>query len=462
MKKCYNTEERLFFNKQETTLMDINTPKSPEKQQDFPCLQIVFDPQPPSVERPLPWQLLSGLVQGLSIIEQTTIQVRTAEEAHHFLMTYGYDLSDPQDVQRLSHLVQEAVSFIENRLLEAGEGETAFARLHLHVPNNFLKQPNIVDLLCVASALPRTDQSRWACAILKVVHTLTHIEHAPRLQIIEPARQQILKGYGEIMRYDLESEKVIIGRTGSDKQLALYGLEIKEQKSRESLLIKLLSKKENSIELIDDFIGIRIITESIPDVLVALDILMESQLLVFSNVKAERSRNTLIALDEFQSLWQQYHPEDYPSLHSEKPHAYGKLPSWMDLLSTLQQLDAKLPHNSFSKHNPHSDNNYRALHITTRQLIKVPARGDEGGTMQRLFFPYEIQFIDKAHYIANQEGDIAHSRYKQRQLQRCRRRILGDLLPRHYVEQHSQDEGTRLKRPFERPPLHKPSPLDYI
>jgi uncharacterized protein (TIGR04562 family) len=442
--------------------MDINTPKSPEKQQDFPCLQIVFDPQPPSVERPLPWQLLSGLVQGLSIIEQTTIQVRTAEEAHHFLMTYGYDLSDPQDVQRLSHLVQEAVSFIENRLLEAGEGETAFARLHLHVPNNFLKQPNIVDLLCVASALPRTDQSRWACAILKVVHTLTHIEHAPRLQIIEPARQQILKGYGEIMRYDLESEKVIIGRTGSDKQLALYGLEIKEQKSRESLLIKLLSKKENSIELIDDFIGIRIITESIPDVLVALDILMESQLLVFSNVKAERSRNTLIALDEFQSLWQQYHPEDYPSLHSEKPHAYGKLPSWMDLLSTLQQLDAKLPHNSFSKHNPHSDNNYRALHITTRQLIKVPARGDEGGTMQRLFFPYEIQFIDKAHYIANQEGDIAHSRYKQRQLQRCRRRILGDLLPRHYVEQHSQDEGTRLKRPFERPPLHKPSPLDYI
>ncbi len=442
--------------------MDINTSQSPKKQQGSPYLQIVFDPETPHVERPLPWQLLSGLVQGLSVIEQNTIQVRTPEEAHRFLMTYGYDLSDTQDAQRLNHLVQEAVSFIENRLLEAGEGETAFARLHLHVPDRFLQQTNIVDLLCLASAVPRTDESRWACAVLKVVHTLTHIEHAPRLQIIEPARHQILKGYGEIMRYDLESEKVVIGRAGSDKQLALYGLEIKEQKSRESLLIKLLSKKENSIELIDDFIGIRIITESIPDVLVALDILMESQLLVFSNVKAERSRNTLIALDEFQSLWQQHHPQDYPSLHSEKPSPNTILPSWMDLLNTLQQLDAKLPHNSFSKHNPNSDNNYRALHITTRQLIKVPARGDEGGTLQRLFFPYEIQFIDKAHYIANQEGDIAHSRYKQRQLQRCRRRILGDLLPRHYVEQHSQDEGTRLKRPFESQPLHKPSPLDYI
>ena len=442
--------------------MDINTSEISKKSSESPYLQIVFEPDASHVERPLPWQLLSGLVQGLSVIEQNTIQVRTSEEAHRFLMTYGYDLSDTQDAQRLHHLVQEAVSFIENRLLEAGEGETAFARLHLHVPDRFFQEAHIVNLLCLASAVPRTDDSRWACAILKVVHTLTHIEHAPRLQIIEPARHQILKGYGEIMRYDVDSEKVVIGRSGSDKQLSLYGLEIKEQKSRESLLIKLLSKKENSIELIDDFIGIRIITESIPDVLVALDILMESQLLVFSNVKAERSRNTLIALDEFQSLWQEDHPQDYTSIPHGKTTSHPILPSWMDLLSTLQQLDAKLPHNSFSRHNPNSDNNYRALHITTRQLIKVPARGDEGGTLQRLFFPYEIQFIDKAHYIANQEGDIAHSRYKQRQLQRCRRRILGDLLPRHYVEQHANDEGTCLKRPFEKPPTHRPSPLDYI
>jgi hypothetical protein len=70
---------RLFFNpnEQETTLMDINTSQSPKKQHESPYLQIVFDPESSHVERPLPWQLLSGLVQGLSVIEQNTIQVRT-------------------------------------------------------------------------------------------------------------------------------------------------------------------------------------------------------------------------------------------------------------------------------------------------------------------------------------------------------------------------------------------------
>jgi uncharacterized protein (TIGR04562 family) len=442
--------------------MDNPTQQPFEPSVDTPYLQVLLHAADPPIERPLPWQLLSGLVQGLSVIEQNTIQVRSPEEAHRFLRTYGYDLSDAQDAQQVQQLIQEAVHFIENRLLEAAEGETVFARLKLHVPDAFLEQQNVVHLLALASETPRHDEGRWACAILKVVHTLMHIEHTPRLQIIEPARAQILKGYGDIIRYDATAERVVLGRVNSDKQLGLYGLEIKEQKSRESLLIKLLSKKENSIELIDDFIGIRLITESIPDVLVALDILMEAQLLVFSNVKAERSRNTLIALDEFKSLWQKHHPEDYPRTSINAKNTAPHMPSWSDLLHTLQKLDAKLPQNSFTHHNPHSDDNYRALHITTRQLIKVPARGGDLGQMQRLFFPYEIQLIDKHHYLTNQEGNIAHSRYKQRQLQRCRRRILGDLLPRHYLEHAPHAEDTRLKRPFQNPSVTAANPLDYI
>ncbi len=415
-----------------------------EKTEDSFYLQVVLN-DTETHESPLPWQILSSLVQGLSVIEHETLSVKTSEEAHRLLKAYGYDSTDAEDMQAMALLIREAVSFIENRLLEVGEGESVFAKLNLHVPDRFLQQQGIHELLYMASETPRTENARWACAILKVVHTLIHIEQSSLLQIIEPARQQILKGYGEIMRYDLEQEKVVIGHPQSSKQLALYGLEIKEQKSRESLLIKLLSKKENSIEMIDDFIGIRIITESIPDVLVALDILMDSQLLVASNVKAERSRNTLIALEEFQNLWQKHHPSDFQKTES---NTSNRLPTWYDLLNTLKKLDAKLPQHSFSGHNPHSDNDYRAFHITTRQLIKVPARGVESGKNQRLFFPYEIQFIDKYHYLANQQGNVAHNQYKQRQLQRCRRRVLGDLLPQHFREHPHLEKEATLKRPL--------------
>jgi len=394
----------------------------------------------------LPWGLLSGLIQGNSVIEQGTIQVRNTEEAHRFIKGYGYDLGNADDAQTLRHLLAEAIHFIENRLLEPGEGENEFAKLKVHLPDYFLERQDIIDILIMASQVPRDSMTKWACAILKVLHTLVHIENTPRLQMVHHARRQILKEYSRIIRFTSETGKVELGRDKSDKRLLLYGVEIKEQKTRDSLLIKLLSKKDNQVDIIDDLIGIRIVTESVPDVLLALDILMDEQLIVFSNVKANRTRNTLIELNEFQALWKKHRGQDFEAIHENEEPTKRKLLSWGDLLTALTQLDAKLPQSSFLGHNPNSASNYHALHLTTRHLVKVPV---SDSLTQRMFFPYEIQFIDKAHYIANQEGEVAHSRYKQRQLQHSRRRILGDLLPAHVRDVAKGPNTTRLKRPFE-------------
>jgi uncharacterized protein (TIGR04562 family) len=396
---------------------------------------------------PLPWDILQGLIQGESIIDQQVLHVQTREDAYKLALAYGFDLSQPSDARYLSHLLGESLHFISDRLLEPGLGDQQFAALNLVLPPE-LYERDVPQLCLMASDKSLQDLSHWACAILKVLHTLIHIEYTPRLRWLERAHEQFVSGYAHILRYREGQPGVMLGQPGGAKQLLLYGVEMKDQKTRDSLLLKLLSRKNNVVELIDDLMGVRLITHNVPDVLVALDILMDAQLLIFSNIKAERSRNTLIDLEEFQALWKHGHTRANHSGISTKGALSRKKTAWEDLLSTLTKLDASLPTHSFLKHNPHSDDNYRALHITTRQVIHIPATETEPA--QRAFFPYEIQLIDKAHYISNQEGDVAHSRYKHRQLQRGRRRILGPLLPHHLRETPETEEGDlRLKQPFE-------------
>jgi uncharacterized protein (TIGR04562 family) len=47
---------------------------------------------------------------------------------------------------------------------------------------------------------------------------------------------------------------------------------------------------------------------------------------------------------------------------------------------------------------------------------------------ERIFFPYEIQIIDKESYQESVLGESAHTHYKQRQLFMARRRLLSTLL----------------------------------
>jgi len=69
---------------------------------------------------------------------------------------------------------------------------------------------------------------------------------------------------------------------------------------------------------------------------------------------------------------------------------------------------------------------YRSLHITCRQLLRL--KSGDGSTETRFAFPYEVQILDKVSYLNSKVGQGAHASYKQRQLFAARRRVLGSLL----------------------------------
>ena len=151
--------------------------------------------------------------------------------------------------------------------------------------------------------------------------------------------------------------------------------------------------------------------------------------MVFTNINANRSRNSLIQLADFKRIWElSAHPTDIQDLLATH------IQSWDELVANLKQLSQtqqpSIPNLNFTDHNPMSASDYRSLHITCRHLLRLRRVGSPKD--ERVFFPYELQFLDKETYLKNQQGDTAHTQYKHRQLVRSRRRVLGALLPRHF------------------------------
>ena len=383
------------------------------------------------LNRVLPWETLSAIVQGESVVDLSTMPIRSAQEAYRFVQGYGYDLHNPADAVDVKHLLHQVFHFMETSLLRPRAGETEFADLRLTIPEGLKSLCDVIEFLLLASHPTKSTASLWACAFLKVLHTLVHIENAPKIQYAHLAQDQICKQFKAYLYTDKSTGSLMLGNPngGSQKQLKLVAVDFKTMKSRDSLLIKLLSKKTNMMDEIDDLIGFRIVTETPADVLLALDILQENQQMVFTNINANRSRNSLIQLEDFKRIWElSAHPTDIQDLLATH------IQSWDELVTNLKQLSQSeqpsIPNLSFQAHNPMSASDYRSLHITCRHLLRLRRVGSTKD--ERVFFPFELQFLDKETYLKNQQGDTAHTQYKHRQLVRSRRRVLGVLLPRYF------------------------------
>jgi uncharacterized protein (TIGR04562 family) len=211
---------------------------------------------------------------------------------------------------------------------------------------------------------------------------------------------------------------VYLGEEG--ETIPLHTFLIKHRKSVSSVVMKLLHKVENVATDIFDRIGVRIVTQSRFDALLVVRFLRRSHIVAFANIKASRSRNSLIDLD-----WLKKALDEVDGLVAD-----GKLPA-SERLNWLREACEDSPSPSSAHNNPHSSQDYRALQFTCRQLIRVPGdRLGQPGETLRFFFPYEVQVLDKKSYEATRSGRASHTDYKRRQRSTVRRRILGpDICP---------------------------------
>jgi len=394
------------------------------------------------------WEVLDIIIGGKSSIDSNQgFQISTFDEADRFIRSYGYDLENPIEKAEAFGNYQESLNFIRRYFLQPENPEG----LKLDIPRRILELSDLRELFLLASLhapgqmhdTPGLLLRTWACSILKVMHTIAHIDQDLRTNYFADIQKQILDRFYRVIHRD-ENALLYLGDKADDPlRVDLMAFESKPKKSRDSTLLKLLHKPENVAEDIFDRVGLRFVTHTRLGALQVVKFLKDRMIVMPPNIKPSRSRNTLIDIDDFRNQMTDCLAQ------VER----GEL----DEEGLKRELEMAAHSPASNPLNPHSSEFYRAIQFTCRQLVKLvnPTHQDlrelkqlgKSGALneaaQRIvdridlkyvqkeihfFYPFEVQVMDQRSFEENEKGRSAHSEYKKAQLQTALRRVMGSLV----------------------------------
>ena len=381
------------------------------------------------------WDTLRLFLEGFSPVDLKSLAITSRREAEEFIAAYGYELLDAKEMEEAHKIHREALTFITQYLCPALDEES----VDLEIPTEVSEPEHLADLLLLSSDRSEPVLGAWACAVLRVMHTISHANLAARTPYFREVQEQILAPFMQHIFPSVEEPKSLGHGPSSVPLMAAF---FKKRKSRESLILKLLHKPDNVASEVYDRIGIKLVTPTKVDALLALKYLRKQNLVSLPLITPGRSRNTLVDLESFR--------EAYEALTSARSN--------LDEETTDQEFFRQLRFRPKTESelleermvaNPHSSPGFRSIQFTCRKLVKVihPAvtvinqlrrqTGDETLGLEverhypkqlRFTFPFEIQITDWENYLASRQGESSHVSYKRRQLVAARRRILGEVL----------------------------------
>lgn len=387
---------------------------------------------------------MNVMIGGKSAIDLEAIKVEDWADATEFLRHYGFDPEIPEDARYIHSVFAESLNFIATRLMPK-EWQRG-----LRPPDEIIATTDMRHiLLWAANSCPeRESYQAWSCALLRVMHTIAHIEGIRRHVDLDAARDQIM---GRLDRYVYKDPKGQLRFGKEGLSIPLHKVEWKKQKRRDSIIIKLLHKQGNVAETIFDLLGVRIVTERLSDVMVAVKLLRDLYMITFPNCNPGRARNTLIDTDHFR-----VNTDILVSMLKEGRINTLEFTNLVErVVQPLDKLENRL--------NPHSGAGYRSVQLTCRQLITgtrhehqwhrylsefvqtAQINAETHNLLQQIleysqsflrrydhrghgYFPFEIHILDRSTYEANKQGDANHNRYKSSQIRAARRRVLAKVL----------------------------------
>ena len=377
---------------------------------------------------PMPPEVTQVILGGGSPIDLDSLRIHSPGEAWNFALNYGYDMGVPVQRAAVMRVYEDAVDFLEAVVLEGS---------NLHVPFEVRDLQDPLDLLVWASDRPRNIRGRWSCAILRVMHTLFHVDHNVNLRFLPEIQRQVFSRYDQYVVCE-EDRWCLRGAY----EVPLVAVERKENKDRVSMLLKMLHKPENVAETIYDQIGIRFVAEDQLGVLMVIRFLLDHHVLMPTHIKPSRSRNLMIDMEAL-AAWSEAIPPYFriQDLGAEERRELSRT------------LALKSPGR---EQNPFSSKDYSAIQFTARTLVRLPSpatrvletlqerlqtMGDtELADLVRIpellqdqeeftfFFAHEVQVMEQSGFQSSRSGPASHSEYKQRQRDAARRRVLQGIL----------------------------------
>lgn len=311
------------------------------------------------------------IIHGNSVIDWNRSTFQSHEDVDRFLRLHLLDPDDPEDQRRLRFVYGESVNYLEEHL-------------GLHFPEDLRNPDDVRDVFIAASQTGGFRRRQiQACVILKLMHVINHLETAE-------LKHQTPLSEAELL--DLAERRIVAAadkmRRSGFPLVAFYG----SRKTRNSVITKLLAKKENTAATIFDKLRFRIVTEKQEHILPAIAWLTEN-LFPFNYLIPGESYNNLVHLSEV----------------LQRPEFHGLKPQGGD-----ESEDASL----HPEENPFSGSSYRMVNF----IVDFPVRVDHlvnvryGALLGRTAMVLvEFQVLDKETAKKNEEGENAHRLYKQRQ-----------------------------------------------
>ncbi len=325
-----------------------------------------------------------NLVRGGSVIDWHRLYFTDRTQVDRFLRINEYDPASTQDIARLEELREQAVEYLE-RYLGFRVSEEVASRLPAK------------DLLLVASQ--KGKRRTQACVVLKVMHVLHHLaggELATRLSVSPDQVFQLVED--KVLR-TVEEMK------GAGCQVVEFEWSRKEQ---DSLITKLLAKRDNIAAHVYDKLRFRMITRTEEEIVFVLRELLQ-RLVPFNYVIPGESQNDIVDLQSF---------------IENDPYLRAHLPDLLDLSNVT-------PDKRGPTTNEFSGPSYRVVNF----VADIPVRMDSylglspddpifADTGNSVFVLTEFQIVDLRTSKANEQGENSHERYKERQVLRVKARLM--------------------------------------
>jgi len=312
------------------------------------------------------------LLRGGSVIDWHRLNFEDERQARELVAAHELHMSDPQDAERIMVVRDEAIAFL---------------RRHFDFPvPKPVAQLDLPGLIMLAAGSGH--RQLCACAILKLMHIIHHLEGRELLFMLPFSDQEL---------FYLVEEKVyrVIG------SMLAHGFPILEfiggRKNKDSLYQKLLSKPETIAANIYDKLRFRIVTREVDDIFPTLNYMLR-HIFPFNYVIPGQSTNTL------------FHFRTYCDKHPHLQQHYTRLQTKHDIEDDLTRLE-----------NRFSASTYQVVHfvvdmplrVPPEMLKKAPAQAHNLGPV--IFVLTEFQILDRHTEQRNELGDASHAAYKDRQ-----------------------------------------------
>jgi len=364
--------------------------------------------------------VLNSVVGGHSAIDMPKLHIHSREEANAFMLGYGFNADNSEDLEKLWYFHRRALVLIQEKLGFQPQQVPEVLR-----DPKLLEDPRNILIYASSADIQHKNLQKWACALLRCMHVFVHAENDLFSSFSEDIQKQILAPFQNCIFHDGTTGTTFLKRPQDTLSpqlpevedggaLALLGFEVKPFKTSSSTVIKLLAKPDALAMRVFDKLGVRFVTRSMFDTFRVVRFLVEEGLISFAHIMPDQSSNNLYPV----GLFLKAAAELAPKAHEYSDEQINRF--FIDYLEkNRDQADFLRKENLFS------GEDYRFIKFIARKLIRIEIPG--ATNKFSFFYPYEVQIVDQESHSKINSGPSHHLAYKERQQQAARIRLLPEL-----------------------------------